>query len=108
MASSNYTLDVQDSASVDSWKRDVQALNERTEKTVRDAAQALAEFKQTAEGNVFDEICTLSDQIISGTTEVMKGMTELLNAVTKLVDTVKNLGKELVSGVAGVVGKIFS
>ncbi len=108
MASSNYTLDVQDSASVESWKREVQLLNERTEKTVKEAAQALQEFKQTAEGNVFDEICNLSNQIISSTVEVMKGMTELLNAVTKLVDTVKNLGKELVSGVVGAVSKIFN
>ena len=45
MASSNYTLDVQDSASVESWKREVQLLNERTEKTVKEAAQALQEFK---------------------------------------------------------------
>lgn len=103
----NYVLDVQDSASVDSWKAEVQALNERTEQTVKEAAQALAEFKDTAEGNVFESICDLSGQIISGTNEVLKGMTELLNAVTKLVDTVKNVGKELVQGVVGAVGKLF-
>ena len=94
----NYVLDVKDSASVESWKAAVESLN---------AARALEEFKTTAEGNVFEEICNLSGQIITGTTEVMKGMTELLNAVTKLVDTVKNLGKDLVSGVANVVSKIF-
>lgn len=104
----NYVLDVQDSASVESWKTEVQNLNEKTAQVVKEAAQALEEFKQTAEGNVFEDICELGGQIITGTTEVMKGMTELLNAVTKLVDTVKNVGKELVQGVAGVVGKIFS
>jgi len=103
----NYVLDVKDSASVESWKAAVESLNEKTEQTVKDAARALEEFKTTAEGNVFEEICNLSGQIITGTTEVMKGMTELLNAVTKLVDTVKNLGKDLVSGVANVVSKIF-
>lgn len=103
----NYVIDVQDSASVESWKSEVQALNEKTAQVVKEAAQALEEFKQTAEGNVFENICDLGAQIISGTTEVMKGMTELLNAVTKLVDTVKNLGKDLVQGVVGAVGKIF-
>ena len=103
----SYVIDVQDSASVDSWKSEVQALNEKTAQVVKEAANALAELKDTAEGNVFESICDLSGQIISGTTEVLKGMTELLNAVTKLVDTVKNLGKDLVSGVATVVGKIL-
>ena len=103
----NYVLDVKDSASVESWKAEVQKLNEDTERVVKEAAQALDDFRGTAEGNVFEEICKLSSDIISGTTQVMKGMTELLNAVTKLVDTVKNLGKDLVQGVAGAVGKIF-
>ena len=80
----NYTLDVQDSASVESWKSEVQKLNEETEQAVKEAGQALADFKNTAEGNVFEEVCNLSNDIISGTVEVMRGMTELLNAVTKL------------------------
>lgn len=102
-----YVIDVQDSASVNDWKEAVERLNERTEQTVREAAQALEAFKDTAEGNVFESICDLSREIITGTTAVLKGMTELLNAVTKLADTVKNVGKDLVSGVANVVGKIL-
>lgn len=103
----SYQLDVKDSASVESWKADVQKLNEQTERTVKEAAQALAEFRNTAEGNVFEEVCNLSENVISSTVEVMKGMTELLNAVTKLVDTIKNVGKELASGVVSVVSKMF-
>lgn len=104
---SSYTLDVQDSASVESWKSEVQRLNERTERTVKEAGQALEEFRNTAEGNVFDEVCKLSGQIITSTTEVMKGMTELLNAVTKFVDLIKSKGMELAQGVVGVVSKMF-
>lgn len=103
----NYTLDVQDSASVESWKQAVQELNERTERTVKEAGQALDEFKQTAEGNVITEIGNLGSQICTSTIEVMKGMTELLNAVTKLVDTIKNVGRDLAQGVVGVVSKMF-
>ena len=46
----SYVIDVQDSASVDSWKSEVQALNEKTAQVVKEAANALAEFKDTAEG----------------------------------------------------------
>ncbi len=80
----NYVLDVQDSASVDSWKREVQTLNEKTEQVVKEAGQALDEFKGTAEGNVFEEVCKLSSQIITGTSEVMKGMTELLRNLKEI------------------------
>lgn len=104
---SNYTLDVQDTASVDSWKSEVQELNERTERTVKEAAQALEEFRTTAEGNIFEAVCDLSSQIVTGTTEVMKGMTELLNAVTKFVDLIKSKSAELVQGVANVASKLF-
>jgi len=103
----NYVLDVQDNASVESWKAGVQKLNEETERVVKEAGQALEEFRQTAEGNVFEEVCKLSGEIISGTTEVMKGMTELLNAVTKFVDLVKSKGRDLAQGVVGVVSKMF-
>ena len=104
---SNYSVNVQDSASVESWKSDVQRLNERTEQVVREAAQALEEFRSTAEGNVFEKVCDYSGQVISGTTKVLQGMTEILNAVNDFVNMVKNKGAELVQGVAGVVGKVF-
>lgn len=104
---SNFVLDVQDSASVDSWKNEVQALNERTEKAVREAGQALEEFRGTAEGNVFEEVCKLSSQIITSTTEVMKGMAKLCEAVTDFANLVKNVGRDLAEGVVGFVSKMF-
>jgi len=103
----NYSLDVQNTASVESWKQEVQRLNERTEQVVREAGQALEEFRTTAEGNVFEQVCNYSSQVISGTTKVLQGMTEILNAVNDLVNMIKNKGAELVQGVAGVVGKVF-
>ena len=103
----NYQLDVQDSASVEAWKAEVQRLNERTAQAVKEAGQALEEFKNTAEGTVFDEVCKLSSEIITGTTEVMKGMTELLNAVTKFTNLLKQKAGELAQGVVGVVSKMF-
>lgn len=103
----NYTLDVQDSVSVESWKTEVQQLNERTEKAVKEAGEALSEFKQTAEGSVFDEVCNFSSQIITSTTEVMKGMTELLNAITKFVNLVKSTSQDLLEGVVDVIRKTF-
>lgn len=103
----NYTLDVKDTASVETWKKEVQALNERTEQTVREAGQALEEFRSTAEGNVFERVCDYSGQVISGTTKVLQGMTEILNAVNEFMNMLKSKGAELVQGVAGVVSKVF-
>lgn len=103
----NYVLNVQDSASVESWKREVQALNERTERVVKEAGQALEEFKNTAEGNVFEQVCSYSAQIISGTIEVAKGMFKILEAVDNIVNLIKSKTSELIQGVAGVVSKVF-
>lgn len=103
----NYTLDVKDTASVQDWKERAQALNERADKAIKEASQALNEFKDTAEGNVFEQVCSYSDQIISGMTQVMKGMGEILSAVDSLMNMIKQKSQELIEGVAGVVSKVF-
>lgn len=107
MASNNYSLNVQDQASVNDWKARAQKLNEQAERTIREAAQALEEFKDTAEGNVFEQVCTYSNQVIDGMTQVMQGMNEILVAVDKMINMVLEKGKELVDGVIDVVGKVF-
>lgn len=104
----NYQLDVQDTTSVEEWKKQVVALNEKTEQTVREAGTALAEFHDTAEGTAFENWCNFSDQVIQGTTSVLGAMTELVNSVTNLVNTVKSAGVSLVESVAGVVKSVFS
>lgn len=107
MASRNYSLNVQDQASVNDWKARAQKLNEQAERTIREAAQALEEFKDTAEGNVFEQVCMYSNQVISGMTQVMQGMNEILSVVDKMVNMILEKGKELVDGVIDVVGKVF-
>ncbi len=107
MATGNYSLNVQDQASVNDWKARAQKLNEQAERTIREAAQALEEFKDTAEGNVFEQVCTYSNQVINGMTQVMQGMNEILTAVDKMINMVLEKGKELVDGVIDVVGKVF-
>lgn len=107
MAGNSYSLNVQDQASVNDWKARAQKLNEEAERTIREAAQALDEFKDTAEGNVFEQVCSYSGQVINGMTQVMQGMNEILNAVDKMVNMLIEKGKELVDGVIGVVGKVF-
>ncbi len=107
MAGNSYSLNVQDQASVNAWKERAQKLNEDAERTIREAAQALDEFKDTAEGNVFEQVVQYSGQVITGMDQVMKGMNEILTAVDNMVNMLINKGKELVDGVIDVVGKVF-
>ena len=103
----NYTLNVQDTASVEAWKARAQELNERAQRAVNEAAQALNEFKDTAEGNVFEQVCSYSNDIIGGMTNIIKGMNEILTAVNSLMDLIRSKSQELLEGVAGVVSKVF-
>ena len=107
MAASNFVLDVKDTASVQAWKERAQALNERAERTVKEASQVLSEFRDTAEGNVFEQVCDYSSQVISGLTEVMRGINSILGAVDSLMNMIKQKSTELIEGVAGVVSKVF-
>ena len=51
----------------------------------------LEEFKDTAEGNVFEQVCMYSNQVISGMTQVMQGMNEILSVVDKMVNMILKL-----------------
>lgn len=103
----SFELNVQDTASVQAWKERAQQLNEKAEQTIREASQVLVEFKDTAEGNVFEQVCSCGDQMISGMTQVMKGMAEILSAVDNLMNMIKQKSQELIDGVAGVVRNVF-
>lgn len=107
MASGSYTFDVQDTSSVNAWKEAVERLNERAAKVVNEAAQLLQEFSQTAEGNIFEEVCKYSDGVISGMIKVLEGMNEILTAVNKLMTDIKGAIKDLVGGVGSTVSKVL-
>jgi len=102
-----YKIDIQDESSVREWQQRAQALNERAAQTVREAADALNEFKNTAEGNVFEEVCKYSDGVISGMTKVLDGMNELLTVVNKVMETVKSTITDLVGGVGSVISSVL-
>lgn len=103
----DYQLNVQDTASVEAWKDRVNALNQRADQAIREAADALREFKDTAEGNVFEEVCKYGEGVVTGMTKVLEGMNEILTAVNKIMETVKSKAQELVSGVVDVIGKVL-
>lgn len=95
----NYSLNIQDTASVEEWKSRAEQLNRDADAAVKDAAQALTEFKTMAEGNIFEEVCTYGDGIITGMTDILKGMDEILSAVNKIMEDVKAKIAELAGGV---------
>lgn len=103
----DYGLNIQDEASVREWMSRAEALNERAAQTVNEAAQALEEFKETAEGNVFEQVCEYGGNVISGMTKVLEGMNEILTAVNSIMEKAKTVLKDLVDGVGNVVSSVL-
>lgn len=100
MADNIYGFDVKDRASVENWRKQAQTLNERAAKAVDEAAQILKEFKQTAEGQVFDEVCSYGDGIITGMTQIVSGMNDILEAVNNLMTNIIDAISNMVGGVS--------
>lgn len=101
----NFVLNVQNKASVEGWKTRAQDLNNRAKTAVDEAAQALKEFRATAEGGVIDEIVTYGDGVITGMTQVLSGMNEILTAVNNLVSKFTQVIGELIEGVGSTKRK---
>ena len=83
--------------SIDLAKRLSKMLREDRE-VVKEAQDALAEFKNSAVGQIFDKVVEYSSAVITGMTEILKGMNRILETVNKLMNDVMNKIKELVTG----------
>lgn len=94
-----FVYDVMETASVEEWKSRAEALNQEADQAVREAAEALKEFQSTAEGNIFEEVCTYGEGVITGMTDVLRGMNEILGAVNKIVEALKARIESLAGGV---------
>jgi len=100
-------LNVQDQASVNQWKQRAETLNQQAVKLVKEAGEALKEFKNSAEGQIFDEVVTYSSGVIDGMGKVLEGMNKILETVNKLVDSAKQKIGELVGDVKSVASKVL-
>lgn len=98
-------FNVQDKASVEAWKQRAEELNERANKLVNESADVLAEFKETAEGQVFDQVVEYSGDVIEGVNKVLDGMNEILTVVNKVVESILAKMQELVSEVGNTKGR---
>lgn len=100
-------FDVRDEASVNAWKEKAQQLNDKAKLLIQESTDALNEFRQTAEGQVFEKVVEYSSQVISGMVSVMRGMNEILDAVNKLVSDVKRMIQGAISEIADTTRKVL-
>lgn len=98
-------FNVQDKASVEAWKERAEKLNEKANKLVNEAADILAEFKETAEGQVFDQVVEYSGDVIEGVNKVLEGMNQILNVVNNIITSIMAKMQELVNDVGNTKNK---
>lgn len=94
------SLNIQEQASVKAWQEQVKQLNEKAARVVKEAQEALAEFRNSAVGQIFDKVVEYSAAVITGVTKILEGMNRILETINKLMTDVMNKIKELVSGTA--------
>ncbi len=100
-------FNVQDRASVDAWKKRAQELNEKANKLVREAAEVLEEFKQTAEGQIFDKVVEYSSNVIAGVNKVLDGMNQILSTVNDLISSILAKIGEIVTDVGNTQSNVI-
>lgn len=100
-------FNIQERASVEAWKNRAQELNEKAAQIVREAAQVLEAFRDTAEGQIFEQVVTYSNSVIEGVKDILKGMNQVLEAVNSLMESAMRVIQELVSGVKDTGTKVI-
>lgn len=106
MATTGMGFNIQDKASVEAWKDRAQTLNEKAAQVVREAAEVLEAFRDTAEGQIFEQVVTYSNDVIQGMKKVFEGMNQVLEVVNSLMESAMRVIQELVTGVKTTGNKV--
>ena len=93
-------LSVQDEQTVKAWKAKVERLNTLVERAIQEAQAALAEFRETAVGNVFNKVVEYSGEVIKGMVQILAGMNKILETVNNLITAVKQKLNDLLTNTA--------
>lgn len=77
--------------SAEQWKKDAQALNDRTESLLNDVSELLKSVKDFSDGTLVDEIFDLGTNLVNATRTLMEGMNQIFNVVNGLLDFLQQL-----------------
>ncbi len=100
-------FDIQGRQSAEAWKKRAQELNDKAAQIIREATEILNEFRETAEGQIFDQVVGYSNSVIQAVNNVLKGMNQLLEVVNDLIQSAMGVIDELVSGVKSTETKVI-
>lgn len=85
----------------ENWKNQARALNEETERLLKEVSETLQSVRQFSEGSLVDEIVDLGDKLITATTSLMKGMNGIFDVVNNLLSFLGNLISDSTKDVQG-------
>lgn len=88
-------------ADAENWKNQARALNEETERLLKEVSETLQSVRQFSEGSLVDEIVDLGDKLITATTSLMKGMNGIFDVVNNLLSFLGNLISDSTKDVQG-------
>lgn len=96
-------IHMEDRASAEKWLADVRALNEKAEKAVTDAGQAVTDIQTMADG-------TLIDELVEGGAKLMKvaeGLSKTMSGFTSMVRSVLEMGEDFVKNGKSYIERAF-
>ncbi len=87
---------------ISNWQDRAKDLNERAKSLIDEAMQALQDFANGQEGEIFTKLCDLGNQVIDGMTKVFEGMQQLFDAVSEIKSTIQSVLDGLLEGIVNV------
>lgn len=97
-------IHMHDEASAKAWLADVEALNDETKETVKEAGKAVKAIKEMADGSLIDELVIGGEKLMKAA-EVLSGT---MNEFTKLVNGIIGKAKEVLNEALKGVTDTFS
>ncbi len=101
-------ISITSKAAGESWKKEVQRLNNETKKLLDDVAKAVSDVQNNAESSIVDELVTFANQTTSASVKILEGMNKLCETITGIlnaVDKAIEAGKELIKSAVRTVVK---
>jgi len=104
MAKADYNFD---EAMANSWKDNVEKLNEETDKKLKEVGGCLAEIKNESEGSFVDQLMNITEQMVNGFANLISAFRKMVDLVEEIKNKFKQMAQSLLeSATELLVGKM--
>lgn len=84
------------------WQRDVEDLNDETDRLLKEVAQCIEEVADGCEGAVVEELKTVANSLLEKFGQLIDALVQLIGALADIIRSFKDFEDNVIDGIVSV------